>query len=354
MKVAILFDFQEGPWGGGNQFLKALRDHWQLQGRYAESPEDADAVLFNSHHWQGQLTRLFMLKRRNPNLLIVHRIDGPISIVRGQNIERLVDHAIGKFNQLLADATIYQSRWSRSRCHEFGLSIDKPNTVIINAPNPNLFFPKTTNSKKKHDKIRIVMTSWSSNWLKGFDIYQYLDQHLDFTRYKLTFIGNSPVKFSNIHVIPPLTSATLAKELRNHDLFLTASIDDPCSNSLIEAIHSGLYPIVRNSGGHPEIVGNRGTLFYDTSDVLKSIDDATAQCCFKQPFNLPSMEEVADAYYQFIWDLLQTQAHHKTFNKVSSIIGIIKFILFNSYFNILRLIHRIKYKLLKLWQMDKS
>ena len=49
-KIHILFKFIEGPYGGGNQFLKALRDYFNEIGIYSEKPEEADIILFNSHH----------------------------------------------------------------------------------------------------------------------------------------------------------------------------------------------------------------------------------------------------------------------------------------------------------------
>ncbi|MBA7489471.1 hypothetical protein ES702_00005 [subsurface metagenome] len=39
MKIHILYKFIEGPWGGGNQFLKALRDYFRKVGVYSDTPE---------------------------------------------------------------------------------------------------------------------------------------------------------------------------------------------------------------------------------------------------------------------------------------------------------------------------
>ena len=50
MKIHILYNSKGGAWGGGNQFLKALRKCFVKEGCYAESPEDSDVILFNSHH----------------------------------------------------------------------------------------------------------------------------------------------------------------------------------------------------------------------------------------------------------------------------------------------------------------
>ena len=76
MKVPIFYRFTEGPWGGGNQFLKALREYFINRGCYVESPKEADVILFNSHH---KLKSVLRLKRKYPQKIFVHRVDGPIS-----------------------------------------------------------------------------------------------------------------------------------------------------------------------------------------------------------------------------------------------------------------------------------
>jgi len=41
MKIHILYNFQKGPWGGGNQFLKALKKEFNQRGIHEEKPEKA-------------------------------------------------------------------------------------------------------------------------------------------------------------------------------------------------------------------------------------------------------------------------------------------------------------------------
>ena len=50
--------------------------------------------------------------------------------------------------------------------------------------------------------------------LKGFKYLKYLDDNLDFDKYKMNFIGNTPVKFKNINIIPPVKSKELGKRIR--------------------------------------------------------------------------------------------------------------------------------------------
>ena len=50
MKFNIVFDIKKGPWGGGNQFLRALKEELILKKHYQDKIENADIILFNSHH----------------------------------------------------------------------------------------------------------------------------------------------------------------------------------------------------------------------------------------------------------------------------------------------------------------
>ena len=149
-------------------------------------------------------------------------------------------------------------------------------------------------------KIRLVAGSWSTNERKGFDVYRHLDEHLDFSRYSFTFVGNSPTKFRNIQHKLPMPSKSLADELRSHDLFIYASHMESCSNSLIEAMNCGLVPVVRNNTSHPEIVSYGGLLFEGVDDVLSKIEVAVLQQDdLRNRMFPPSLENVGAAYLQF-------------------------------------------------------
>lgn len=48
--IYICFKLNNQPAAGGNNFLKTLSKTLQEQGVLTSSPEDADIILFNSHH----------------------------------------------------------------------------------------------------------------------------------------------------------------------------------------------------------------------------------------------------------------------------------------------------------------
>ena len=169
-KVHILFKFQLGPWGGGNQFLKALKNYFIQEGVYEEDPIKADCILVNSHH---NLKDVLRMKYTYPRKIVIHRIDGPVSKIRGTDYK--TDKIIYKFNKLIADATVFQSNWSQEENYKLGMKKNSNNTVIINAPDPKIFNRENRIKFERNRKTRVIATSWSANWRKGFDIYQYFD-----------------------------------------------------------------------------------------------------------------------------------------------------------------------------------
>ncbi len=307
MKIHILYNFQKSPWGGGNQFLEALRKEFEKQDVYEQNSEKADVILFNSHH---NFNKVFNFKKRFKNKIFIHRIDGPVYLIRGTNKD--LDKIIYKFNELIADGIVFQSNWSKTQNNKSFKILCKYQTIIHNASDKKIF-NKDNKKTFNPDKIKLIVNSWSSNLRKGFDIYKFLDENLDFSKYEMCFIGNSPVEFKNIKYIKPVCSEELAKFLKEHDVYITASQNDPCSNSLIEALSCGLPAVARNNGGHPELVKNGGELFEGKQDIIEKIEKVAKNYSYYQS-QIPefSIKKIAQFYYKFaerIYDDVQNKQY---------------------------------------------
>jgi len=327
-KIHILFKFVEGPWGGGNQFLKALREYFRKTAVYSENPEDADVILFNSYPFGSEylFNLIFKLKKKCSNKILIHRVDGPISYVRGK--DRIIDEIICQFNNLFADGTVFQSDWSREKNYEMEMRKSPYETVIMNAPDPTIFNHKDKKQFAIKRKIKLIATSWSDNIRKGFDIYKFLDEHLDFSKYEITFAGNSPIQFTNIKWIKPVPSKELAKILKEHDIYLIASRNDPCSNSLIEALHCSLPVVARNDGGHPEIIGEAGVLFESESDVIDAIEKVAQNYThYQQQINLPTFDVVGQRYYEFAQSIYENYLNDNYHPRQVSFFSIMRLII---------------------------
>ncbi len=312
MKVHIFYTINNGPYGGGNQFLKALRNFFLQKGLYEHHAGKADIILFNSHH---QFKELIKLKRKYPDKIFIHRIDGPISQIRENDKE--TDQLIYKINNYIADATVFQSLWSKRENEKNGIAQKMFNTIITNAPNPEIFNKKNKQNFDVSRKIKIIATSWSHNLIKGFKIYKWLDENLDFNRYEMTFCGNSPYRFKNIKQMPAVSSIELAQILKSHDVYITASQKDPCSNSLIEALHCGLPAIVLNDGGHPEIIRKGGLIFDKQEEIPELIERIKNNYQFFQDnINVPSIENVGNSYLDFFKILINNKKEYSKLNIV--------------------------------------
>lgn len=296
MKVHILFKSVSSPAGGGNQFLKSLKNYLQTIGAYEEDASLADVILFNSHQ---HITEAAKLKHSFPDKVFIHRIDGPMKVYNSPADKR--DNMVFSANKLLADATVFQSAWSQRKNHELKLPSKPFETVIHNATDEQIFNRNDKLPFSASRKIKLVAASWSANWNKGFETYKWLDENLDFSKYQMTFIGTSPVKFTNIEHIPPMDSSLLAEKFRQNDIFIFASPMEACSNLLLEAMCCGLPVVAPNSSSNPEIVEKGGLLFDEPSDIpslLEKIVDNYSDyaSCVKSLH----IEEIGGAYYDFM------------------------------------------------------
>jgi len=298
MQINICYKIKDTPHGGGNQFLKALKSQFERKGLYTDSASKSDLILFNSHH---NIESLVRIKESFPNKIYVHRVDGPMRLYNNMDDNR--DFIVYKLNSI-ADATIFQSQWSYEQNLKLGFDCQSPIAIIHNAPDPSIFGKQS--EKEKKSKVRLIATSWSNNPKKGFKYYDFLDKNLDFDKFEFYFAGRSPIDFKNINMLGPLTSKDLARQIQLSDIFITASENDPCSNSLIEALSCGIPAIALNSGGHPELVKQGGYLFENSDDLVKRIEDMVynIEVCRKN-IQTKSIEMVSEEYLSFFKTLIQ-------------------------------------------------
>ena len=297
MKINVIYKTTDAPYGGGNQFLKALKKYFTSTGIYAQESE-ADVFLFNSHH---ELEEVVRLKNKYPNKKFVHRIDGPMRLYNSMSDSR--DDLVYRANSSIADGTVYQSDWSKKANISLGMTSSGKSAVIHNAVDDSVFFYRK--DAKKSKKPRIISASFSPNIKKGFPIYSFLDNNLDFSKYEMVFAGNSPVSFKNIKNVGCLDSSSLSIEMNNSHIYLTASENDPCSNSVLEAISCGLPCVAANSGGHPELVKDYGELFDSTDQVINCIEKVIKNREeYTERIKVTSITEVGNAYIKFFRSLL--------------------------------------------------
>lgn len=298
MKVHIFYVPKLSSWGGGNQFLRALKTQFTKRGLYSDLICEADTVVFNGYQELGQLFLNWLLCHRKKR---IYRLGPVMSLHRSHLRWKIIDAIMVIFANLFTDIVIFQSRWSYDQARKRGFSRKKKCVVILNAVDGGVFPRKSFESESNRSITKLIYTSWSKNANKGFEYLKFLDDNLDFTKYEMTFVGNCEIQFKNIKMIKPVSSLELSAELRKNDIFITPAKDDACSNALLEALASGLPAVALKSGGSPEIVGSGGELFTDTLELLQQIDKVASNVSsYRGQIHLKSIEETAEDYLSAI------------------------------------------------------
>jgi glycosyltransferase involved in cell wall biosynthesis len=289
--VAVFHEFHAPPYGGGNQFLLALVGELERRELSVEKnrlSRGTPSCLYNSFNFDFRRLR----RSARDGVRMVHRVDGPVGVYRG--FDDGTDARIAAINEL-ADVTILQSQYSLDRHREVGIELRNP-VVVRNSVDPAIFHPPAE-PHARGQRLRLIATSWSANPRKGADILAWIDQNLDFDAYDVTFAGNTEQTFVRIRTVPPVPSREVADLLREHDAYLAASRDDPCSNALLEALACGLPAAFLRSGGHPELVGDGGLGFTDPVELPAVLAQLRAELDDRRArIRVPPLSQVADRY----------------------------------------------------------
>ena len=295
--VAVFHDFAPPPSGGGNQFLAGLVGDLRRRGLEVEVNRisgETPVCLFNSFNFDDRRLRRFA----RAGCRMVHRVDGPIGVYRGYDDG--TDRHIFELNDELADATVFQSRYSLEKHRELGLELRDP-VVIPNAPDPEIFNADGRVPLDAGEPVRLITTSWSDNPRKGADLIADLERRLDPARFSLTFVGRSSVPFDRARMIPPVPSREVAQLLREHHVFVFASLNEACSNSLLEALACGLPALYVDSGSNGEVVGEAGLPFTDAAGAAAQLDELVARWDeLRAAIRVPSLAETADRYLEVL------------------------------------------------------
>ena len=291
--LAMMYRFRPAPYGGSNQFLTALRDELRSRGLHVSDGavgRKTRACLLHSYLVDAQDVRA----RMHDGLRVVHRVDGPVAMYRGADDGS--DEKIVEINHEFAQATIFQSQWSLKAHREAGIELREP-IVIPNAVDPRVFFAPPPASPGA--RLRLIATSWSDNPNKGGETLQWLARTLDPERYSLTFVGRVQADLAPARVMPPLDSAGIAALLREHDVYLAPSRNDPCSNALLEALACGLPVLYLRSGGHPELVGEAGFGYEDRAEIPGLLERLAGEYGERREgISISPLAEVADRYLE--------------------------------------------------------
>ena len=303
MKVSIGSKIIDGPWGGGNLFVKNLAEYLKLNGHeviFDLSEPDVDLILLTDPRSRKEssstINHLEINKYKelvNSNVKVVQRINECDERKGTNNINNFYLEASNS-----ADHVVFVSTWLESIYHNLGM--DKLKTsVILSGSNSEIFNDNNSTELKPDEPIKLFTHHWSSHINKGFEIYKLIDDLIATKKWKnnlqFTYVGNvsDEFKFYNTEIKKPLAGVELAEEIKRHHIYVTASINEPSGNHHIEAAQCGLPILYLESGGIPEYCKGYGVGFID--DFESKLDEIIEKYSNlkiklkKYPFNADNM-----------------------------------------------------------------
>lgn len=293
--LAIFHDFAPPPAGGAHQTLAAILGELERRGVSIELnvlPPSTRACLFNSFNFDFE--RLRLLARRAPDVRMVHRVGAVTSLYRG--FDDGTDARVAALNRELAHATIAISHATIEMYRSIGVELVEPR-VIHNGTDPEIFNPIGRVAFDRSRKTRLIAAAWSDNPRKGGPVLKWLDEHLDFDRWSLTFVGNTTERFEHVEHVRPVPPRELADLFRGSDIFVTATENDAYSNALVEALCCGLPAVYLRSGGSHEAVKEAGLGFDEPEEIPALLDRLVDEYEDRQArISLPSLADVTNEY----------------------------------------------------------
>ena len=293
MKFFFTYKPVSTSFGGGNQFVLNLSKYLinkNHQVVYDLNHNNIDIIIVidprKLRYNKYDTNSVFKYKQNHPNVKIIHRVN-ECDIKREKSIG--IEAKLLKVFRI-ADCIVFVSRWLLNyyvKKYKLFPMISKMK-VVINGCNINHFNPNKEklninqndsydiNQLLKNRPIRLVTHHWSNNFLKGFDVYNYLDQEMGKRKdFVFTYIGNYNKKYrpKNLRLLPPMNGTQLANELRNHDIYITGTRNEPGAMHYLEGGSCGL-PVVYHSGGGGalEVCSKFGEVYSNTKELWKKIN----------------------------------------------------------------------------------
>jgi glycosyltransferase involved in cell wall biosynthesis len=314
--VAINMRPTSGPWGGSSTFVSQLRAFLEARGyrvTYRLGPE-VDAILLIDPREDLQLKAFGMreiiaFKERHPRVRVIHRVNE----CDQRKGTKFMDPLLAAANAH-ADFTVFIAEWLREYHATRWFDSARPHAVIYNGAASDTFHPIGQQPWIPGEPLRIVTHHWSDNPLKGFDVYEEVDQLMadgKLDGFEFWVIGRWParIQWKKARTFQPLAGHPLAARLRECHLYLTATRWEPCGMHHVEGAQCGLPLLYHEDGGGVVEAGLRyGLGFRDNvASALTTARDRYTELRERVLTRIPSGDRMVLAYAEIIQQLLASR-----------------------------------------------
>lgn len=323
-KVIKIFNVQEskGKVGGGWSFIDNLHNSAQNNFlHFVDEPSEADVMFIPS---ATMVTRKYVrsLKDTYPDKPFILRVDNlpPDHRNSGKGWARLRD------DYIMADHIIYQSEWAMDHINpqlEQATACDRPNTIVYNGVDHKLFTPEgekfewaegqepillfflssSDPAKRIEEVVHIYRELWVKN-KKALLVFAGQGYTREWADHNFEFHNGENFLFLNRTIVD---RQEVAKLYRSCDVLVFPAYGNACSNTVLEAMASGLGVMYQPYGGQHELVMPYGEpLNYVYKDYPTAVDRSHAMAV------RASLRDKVEA--SFTLDIM-TQGYRKVFEK---------------------------------------
>lgn len=267
MRILINRKPVDGPWGGGNLFVRAFCEYFSSLGHEVvhDFNQRVDIMFMQDPRYSDlgiSINEMLKYKQMNPEAALIHRVN-ECDARKGTNDMDALLRECSKFTNI----TIFVSKWMEDYHRSLGWHCKK-SSVVYNGVDLDHFKKR---EKIKNGKTNIVAHHWSDNRMKGAEVYEFLDSLVaNDERFTFTYIGRTSSELKNSKIIKPLSGLELGKELSRYDVYVSGSKFDPGPNHVIESIACEIPTLCHHTGGGAvEFSGTQ--MSYKTNEELVSL-----------------------------------------------------------------------------------
>ncbi|PLX28264.1 hypothetical protein C0581_02920 [Candidatus Parcubacteria bacterium] len=277
MKICFNTVFIDGAYGGGMQFAHALKTYIENQGGHVVNnlnDDDIDLILhinpfpFLMKSSSFSFYDAYAYKMKKPDTVIVQRIN-ECDERKGTRYMNDLLVRVAKYS----DHIIFISDWLEDLfVRHYEVMKKKTVGVLLNGADAHIFNQKNRTQRGGNAKLKLITHHWGAQHNKGHEVYKKIDDLLeqkDFAdKFEFTYVGNYPKNliYRNVRILEPLSGLDLADELKKHDIYISASLNEPAGMHHVEGALCGLPLLYINSGALPQYCNGYGIEF-DESNV---------------------------------------------------------------------------------------
>lgn len=313
MKVLINRRPVNGPYGGGNLFVKAA---WDILPKFGYVPvtdfsENPEVILMVDPHPDGDIrigiNEIAGYKHhQKERVAVIHRINECDARKATTNVDQML-----RLCQNWVDERVFVSNWLRDHLRskwEYPDGIHggiSDNPVIINGVDKKIFSPMGP-GQNWTDRTLITTHHWSDNPMKGLDVAIWLDEYFIpkyRDRFAYTYIGRLKHQLKNSRMVEPCFGCDLGIEVSCGEIYISASKFDPAPNHILEALSCGLKTFVHADGGGAVEFAGTDHVYSSLEELEKILLTPLVDLPYNNAISLTTWEECIAQYAKLFDEL---------------------------------------------------